>query len=710
MNDSTSGDKVRPRSPIDVNRNNGALNSALLRKIWLKVDGNQDAINQPISVQFNEMDNIDDLKTRLLEKLNTNSWTHFVDNTSIAIGFYGVNLDYDIPGGTSNNISPIEGIPISTRPKSFLPPQSPCSPSFATERYNSSKTVGNPNNVVSPQRSRSNSSGVAGPIPRSPLVRYPSVSPYCNLHSFQQVRREFSPVPLTSATPLSSVRNRFSGFYKKNYKMITEKDLLSPEVEQQQIIFEPDELVINIYIDLFGHMGSQKASEALSVISTNRENSYIPPALDTLNVATYIPTNEEIARQLLETEDAADKDDEFSLHTPPPPNLSINEETGHSHLLQARSEQEEIEREFKFITDEEQLLKESQSFKDTERNSDHPKPAILLLPKGYTGDVDFTESTSKDAFESSSESQASTPDAKRKPELTLQIPPYAPLDENEVGLVHPSLESDRKNNTESASNSPTNVRSFNPQRSRPPSANGISQSHLPSGSTTTSTSTKVFPKITVLIVEDNVINQTILCSFLRKHKISYKVAKNGQEAVDKWEEGGIDLIFMDLQLPVLSGTEAAKQIRDLEKKRASSPDIDKTITKKAPVIIVAFTASNSQTVKTNALISGCNDYLTKPVNLHWLSKKINEWGCMQALIDFDGWKEGQSRMTERLLMKASPKIPVKPELKPTSSSHRVRRSSNASSQSKLSEGRPRSKHHSRKSTGTGLGTGIGSGI
>ena len=75
----------------------------------------------------------------------------------------------------------------------------------------------------------------------------------------------------------------------------------------------------------------------------------------------------------------------------------------------------------------------------------------------------------------------------------------------------------------------------------------------------TTTSEKVFPKINVLIVEDNVINQAILGSFLRKNKISYKIAKNGKEAVDKWKEGNLHLIFMDLQLPVLSGIEAAKK-------------------------------------------------------------------------------------------------------------------------------------------------------
>ena len=157
----------------------------------------------------------------------------------------------------------------------------------------------------------------------------------------------------------------------------------------------------------------------------------------------------------------------------------------------------------------------------------------------------------------------------------------------------------------------------------------------------------------MLIVEDNVINQAILGSFLRKHKISYKVANNGKEAVDIWKEGGLHLIFMDLQLPVLSGIEAAKQIRNCEKEQKKGTSNGSG---SPPVIIVALTASNSIEDKRNALISGCNDYLTKPVNLHWLSKKITEWGCMQALIDFDSWKQGQSRMTDSFLNKVPKKV------------------------------------------------------
>lgn len=173
-----------------------------------------------------------------------------------------------------------------------------------------------------------------------------------------------------------------------------------------------------------------------------------------------------------------------------------------------------------------------------------------------------------------------------------------------------------------------------------------------------STFEKVLPQISVLVVEDNSINQAILGAFLRRHKIHYEIAKNGQEAVDKWRKGGFHLVLMDIQLPVKSGIEATKEIRHLEKvnkigvfaqhelangnhnslqlKEVEKLDLNIF---RSPVIIVALTASSNSSVdKKNALTAGCNDFLTKPVNLVWLQNKITEWGCMQALIDFDAWR------------------------------------------------------------------------
>lgn len=163
----------------------------------------------------------------------------------------------------------------------------------------------------------------------------------------------------------------------------------------------------------------------------------------------------------------------------------------------------------------------------------------------------------------------------------------------------------------------------------------------------------VVPPIVVLIVEDNMINQRILETFMKRCKIRCLTAKNGREAVDKWKKGGVHLVLMDIQMPVMSGIEAAKEIRRLErtnsigvfsKKEVPTAPVDENdvltdLHFRSPVIIVALTASSLQSDRHEALAAGCNDFLTKPVNLVWLEKKVLEWGCMQALIDFEGWRK-----------------------------------------------------------------------
>ncbi len=188
------------------------------------------------------------------------------------------------------------------------------------------------------------------------------------------------------------------------------------------------------------------------------------------------------------------------------------------------------------------------------------------------------------------------------------------------------------------------------------------------------TTEQVLPNINILVVEDNIINQAILAAFLRKRKIHYQMAKSGEEAIEKWKQGGIHLVLMDIHLPKISGIDATKEIRKLEKFNrigiyrnntsfanlkynnnnnsngnsngngalATHQDTLQNIHLfRSPVIIVALTANTLASDRQEALAAGCNDFLTKPVNLDWLQNKITEWGCMQALIDFEGWKSGE---------------------------------------------------------------------
>ena len=165
------------------------------------------------------------------------------------------------------------------------------------------------------------------------------------------------------------------------------------------------------------------------------------------------------------------------------------------------------------------------------------------------------------------------------------------------------------------------------------------------------------PPINCLIVEDNIINLRLLEAFMKRLKVRWQTAMNGQAAVTKWRNGGFHLVLMDIQLPIMSGLDATKEIRRLERANGvgvlgipepaksdsqqlseesgkgpmngaqdekdgeaigKTGELDESdeLTKtsglfKSPVIIVALTASSLQSDRHEALAAGCNDFLTK---------------------------------------------------------------------------------------------------
>ncbi|PRM95612.1 hypothetical protein CJ673_01665 [Aliarcobacter cryaerophilus] len=106
--------------------------------------------------------------------------------------------------------------------------------------------------------------------------------------------------------------------------------------------------------------------------------------------------------------------------------------------------------------------------------------------------------------------------------------------------------------------------------------------------------------IKVLLVEDNEINQEVASMFLKKANIEVDIANNGLEAVNmhKENQNKYDLILMDLQMPILSGYDATRKIREFDK----------------DIPIVALTAAAMIEDKEKVLSCGMNDHLGKPIN------------------------------------------------------------------------------------------------
>ena len=100
----------------------------------------------------------------------------------------------------------------------------------------------------------------------------------------------------------------------------------------------------------------------------------------------------------------------------------------------------------------------------------------------------------------------------------------------------------------------------------------------------------------VLLAEDNHANQQLLSMLLRKLGAEVSIADNGEDAVEMALENDYDLIYMDMQMPLLSGVDAVKILRS---KNYDQP-------------IVALTANATNEDKMMCINAGCNDFLTKP--------------------------------------------------------------------------------------------------
>jgi signal transduction histidine kinase/CheY-like chemotaxis protein len=123
-----------------------------------------------------------------------------------------------------------------------------------------------------------------------------------------------------------------------------------------------------------------------------------------------------------------------------------------------------------------------------------------------------------------------------------------------------------------------------------------------------------FESARVLLTEDNDTNQQIATELLESAGLAVEVANNGQQAVDKVRAaapGHYDLVFMDLQMPVLDGFEATRLLR-ADERFADLP-------------IVAMTAHAMREERNRCLAAGMNDHVAKPIEPPRLYEVLRRW-------------------------------------------------------------------------------------
>lgn len=118
--------------------------------------------------------------------------------------------------------------------------------------------------------------------------------------------------------------------------------------------------------------------------------------------------------------------------------------------------------------------------------------------------------------------------------------------------------------------------------------------------------------VRVLLAEDNRINQMLAEALLEKLGLDTECVANGRQAVEAVQKGNFALVLMDVNMPLMDGLQATREIRALEGQKAVIP-------------IIAMTASAMDEDRQRCAVAGMNDYLAKPVEAEELQRLIARW-------------------------------------------------------------------------------------
>jgi len=124
----------------------------------------------------------------------------------------------------------------------------------------------------------------------------------------------------------------------------------------------------------------------------------------------------------------------------------------------------------------------------------------------------------------------------------------------------------------------------------------------------------MFENVSVLVAEDNLINQKVTGSLLKNLGINPDIVDNGLKAVEACKRKKYDLVLMDIQMPEMDGIEATKEIMGYYKKQ-----------KQYPPIVIAVTANVLGDVEENCLNAGMKGFIAKPISPNKLIEHLKKW-------------------------------------------------------------------------------------
>ena len=122
----------------------------------------------------------------------------------------------------------------------------------------------------------------------------------------------------------------------------------------------------------------------------------------------------------------------------------------------------------------------------------------------------------------------------------------------------------------------------------------------------------------ILIAEDHVINQEVLKAILRQYGYEFTVVDNGQKVIELLAHQTFDVILMDMQMPVMDGCQAAREIRKREEITGGH------------IRIIAITANAMKQDRDICLAAGMDDYITKPIEAQILIEKL-DWNGLHGI-------------------------------------------------------------------------------